>query len=366
MQVAATNWILKGSKIYCAKTLLSILLSFRKKDASLWPILFNRSNLQFATSMSGISAFYNLLKSILIGKIHTKYIPAISGSISSLLLLLDRDSKRTGSIAQFVFVRTIYFMIRAFVYKAAPKLKSEKHRNFTVHVRSSKNVLVQWMRDLIDQYGHFIVWLYSSCTICYTSFVVPEYLTKSTYRMLLWTTNSYGSFGKNAEKYVRGMSKLIRALEAIPNTKSMELIPQHTTSLQHYLNLKKVSTGELKDALVQIKEIETFLSPDSRHKLLFDSVQHPNHVDSLSAAVERFRSIFGLTYKSYFILNVFPVAYQLFKSYKNLKDLQISDLTMNALISSIRTCGMTSAYVACFELSISFLRRLFGRERSIS
>jgi hypothetical protein len=370
--MSAETLLVKGSTLYTIKTLLSVLYYLRNPKGSFLKVLLNSSNFQFATSLAGLSAVYRYLKAKLKGFLDDRYVPLVAGSFSSLLLMLDRDSGRTRMLSQLVVIRTFYYLLRAYVYKSNPALKSEPRHTAQLQVRESTNAVERFIRNTIHSLGHYIVWVYCSFKVCYTSFVEPEFMTKSFYRTLLWTTNSRRSFGKNAETYVRGLANLNRALVALPDVSKIEHVPSSVSSVMHYRNIKENASGALKDSLVQIQDIESFLDSSAHHDWFCCSAQHPKHTRCIEGAMDRFGAIFKLTYKTYFILNALPVVYHFFSKYvlkrgsKTKENENDGSKITQAVISSLRTCTMTSAYVACFEIILCSLRRIFGRETSIA
>jgi hypothetical protein len=370
--MTAKTLLVKGSAFYAIKTIISMLSHLRNPKGSFLKVLLNLSNFQWALSLAGLSAVYRYLKKKCKGLIDDQYLPFVAGSFSSLLLLLDRDSVRTRMLSQLVVIRTMYYLLRAYVYRSSPTLNSESSQRERLQVRESTNAVERFLRNTIHSFGHYIVWVYASYKVCYTSFVEPEFMTKSFYRTLLWTTNSRRSFGKNAETYVRGLANLNRALVMIPNVSEIEHIPKNTSSLEHYRHIKERASGPLKNSLVQIQDIETFLDTKAHHDWFCCAAQHPKHTRCIEGAMDRFGAIFKLTYKTYFILNALPVVYHFFNKYilrrgrKKKEETNDGSKITQAVISSLRTCTMTSAYVACFEIILCSLRRIIGRETSIA
>jgi hypothetical protein len=157
--------------IYLLKTLLTLV-----KDRKL--VLFDLSTFRFAFSIAGFSSIYPLLKELLGGRVRKQYIPAVSGSIASLFLLADQDNSRTATIAQLVFVRTLYFSVRAVTYNKRPVDSSK------LKIRDSNTKVVSFIRKSIDLHGDHIMWCFVAYVIVYTTYNFPKYISKSYFKGL--------------------------------------------------------------------------------------------------------------------------------------------------------------------------------------
>jgi hypothetical protein len=166
------KWCKNTAVLFTLKTLLS-LVSLRKSKKSL-PIV---SNLLFALSISNISPTFDFLTKFLDSKMSPKASSFISGMFSSLWLWLDQTST-SGAFAQFVFIRTLYSFLRAFVYqkKLDCSFKTDEISDNIV-VRDSSYNSINIARNFIHKYGHLILWSICSYKACFISWTNPDYFT---------------------------------------------------------------------------------------------------------------------------------------------------------------------------------------------
>ncbi|KAJ2997004.1 hypothetical protein HDV02_005948 [Globomyces sp. JEL0801] len=284
----AINFIKKYISIYSLKSLVSLLSSLRKKRVDLWKILLDTSNARFALSISGMSAFYPLLLRILsTTSLNEKYQAGVAGAISSLWLTIDPVRSRTTTISQMVFMRTLYYAIRAFIYEKDIKehhqisdvdrldgikkpidSKKVEHSNHVI-VRSSNSPKLQFLRHLAHSNRILIIHL-----VCHFSFGYPRYMTKSFYKTLVDLTASHG---RHAYNNFRGLSDAIAFFASCKTIHPMEFNKTDMNSLDYYQHWEnKLPVGDkLKSLLQQVSTVKSSYTPGVKHYSLLCSMQHP-------------------------------------------------------------------------------------------
>lgn len=128
---------------YSAKSLISLLQYFltlrtKKSGPFIAATLFDASNVRFALSVSMFSYLYHVLKKKLTKDASDSKASAksfIAGSLASLCFLID-SKKNRSTISHMVFVRTLYFGVRAFVYTSSttahPKRVKQDGRSVSI------------------------------------------------------------------------------------------------------------------------------------------------------------------------------------------------------------------------------------------
>ena len=357
--------------LYSGQSLLLAIKFYLKSKSIDKSVFFNASNARFAISIAGLSSSFQFWKSMLQG-LSPVYKSAIAGALSAPFLMLDGDGQRSAMISQAIFTRTVYFMIRMFVYEPAMPGSTQ---NSKIQVRKSSNQFSKMLRKIIDKYGNWIVWIALAYRVCYASWVTPELLRKSYYDQLVYITGSNKRLGRDAKKFIRGASVLNNALEVLPNTHSLEKIPSGVSShahLEQYLR-KLDHNSNLWSALDNIKDISKYLpSQTAHHDNLSCLIQHPWQPDCNLAAYGIGKDVLSVTLPIFIKLNgaslVFSLIKQLYKCRRNKKPIEYRKMCKSiykSVIATLRSSLMLTGFISVFSLSVCKLRNVFGRTRGI-
>ncbi|KAJ3276897.1 hypothetical protein HDV01_002952 [Terramyces sp. JEL0728] len=341
---------------YALKTVLSLIRLLRKSKKINRNVLLNIPNIRFAISLAGMSSFYHLIAELYQGKY--KYI--VAGGLSSLWMVVDRDRKQTGNISQVIFIRTLYFMIRAFVYdKPKEEIKHEDEHKPALQLRKSEDKLTSRLRRYIDENGDYTIWMVGAFHICYCAFVYPEFLTKPYLSSLVYITGGYSRYGDNAIYLIEKLSKLIRF-----SSKNPLAIPlNHKQTSKAYVNdlmsvFKEKGFDEHLEALGGIAASCT----NAKHERLFCAMQHPTQQSCILAGFERGVDVYKKLIKTYLILNTTTFLFKLFNSIKKKKEHNKTHMFIHSMATAMRSCLFIAAYIGLFSHSICLLRRVYGKE----
>ncbi|KAJ3320113.1 hypothetical protein HDV06_005678 [Boothiomyces sp. JEL0866] len=343
---------------YGLKTLLSLVRLLRKSKKIDAHLLVNIPNIRFAVSLAGMSSFYHLISEMYTGK----YRYFLAGGLSSLWMIVDKDRKQTGNISQIIFIRTLYFMIRAFVYeKPAQEVKQDEtlEHSHKLTVKKSSNQLISKMRKYIDENGDYTIWMIGAFHICYCAFVYPEYLTKPYLSSLVYITGGYSRYGDNALYLIEKLSKLIRFSSINPSE-----IPLNTTKLSKDYIQDLVSTFKAKGYTEHLEALEGISSSCSsaKHERLFCAMQHPTQSSCILAGFERGADVYQKLIKTYLLINTTTFLFKLFNNIKKKKPHKKLHMFIHSMVTAMRSCLFIAAYIGLFSHSICLLRRLYGKE----
>jgi hypothetical protein len=296
------------ASVYGLNTLFSILIAYRSSKIIFVEFLFNKSNIQFAASIAGLSASNRYLQLIFDGLKTRSLIPMISGGLSSLFLLIDRDNKRSAMIANLLVVRSLFFTVRAFTYEKPVGVHDD---HYNLKIRPSKHLMVVRLRKFIDSVGHLFIWSSISTIFSYSCFTSPTYFSvvilitkKSFFKSLLSISASYKRLGKNCYKHVLGTANLNHFLKKQLIPHDIEMVRDGTTSLEHLRLFKKIGDGNLQEIIQDIKDLEHLLPPGIKHKRFMCAVQHPGQSGCADAAIQVGIEVFKGMIKTYFTLNL--------------------------------------------------------------
>ncbi|KAJ3320110.1 hypothetical protein HDV06_005675 [Boothiomyces sp. JEL0866] len=357
---------------------IKILISFVRKRKNGFKMI-DSSNARFATMMAGFS-LYPLLVQLLPNYSQKHF---IAGCLSAIWLIVDKDQKRTATISQMIFIRTVYFVIRAWIYKGVketglkelPDSKAEgpheESHQKELELRSSKSEIVNGFKKLVHLYGDHIIWASSAFHICFTAFNFSEYLSKSYFKSLVYITGSYERFGPDAANIIKGMSNIIKYGTRHPE--NLPDIPAGKTTLEFLNEFEKTlpSNEEGRSFLKSVDAIKGALPITVRHNKFICAMQHPETASCTIAALHTCRDVVRRLIKIYILLNLASLsvsfgtlAYNKYKRKTTKKT--VSKIIKNAMINTIRSCLMVAGFVGGFSLSLCTLRKLFGREYLIS
>ncbi|KAJ3276899.1 hypothetical protein HDV01_002954 [Terramyces sp. JEL0728] len=345
--------------LYSLKTLLSLVGFIKNRRGKFSSAIFNISNAQFAISISGVSSFYPLLLHLFrkLG-ISSDYCPGLAGAVSSLWLLADRDDKRSRTISSLVFVRTLYFLIRAVVYveptdkqhegdsaeNSSDKLPTEAERQATqlhdhqTKVRIVGNQFLQSIVNTVHYSGHWMIWIANSVHACTLQYPYPELMENGYYNTILKLMAVSDRYGRNYEPVVAKVSQTTKYY--IQNGID-QCIPAGTTSLE-YLN--SLNTPEIGKAVEMFKGL---VDPSAVHSRLCCVLHHPQEAWNISRSMA----------KTYFLYNLASTIMSLYRNRKN-----IPHKVYRLAIDTVKMCLMISVFVGLFNLSSCQFRRLFRKE----
>ncbi len=162
--------------------------------------------------------------------------------------------------------------------------------------RKSSYAPIQYLEQIIHLYGDYISWSLMSAFIVYSSFVYPEYYTKSFYKRLIYVTASKERLGHDADKIFRQLSVVIKR----PNLQAK--IPPGTKTIDFFRALKKqsIDNNVWLDVLMGVSD----RWGDLCHGRLVCAIQHPEQSScakgSLMLSIAIFRKMLG----NYFIINI--------------------------------------------------------------
>ena len=353
--------------LYGGQTLLSILqLYLRSKSISLETFI-NLGNLKFASSIAGLTSSYRFWIELLGNLSSTKKV-AVAGALAAPMLLIDDNKQRSAMIAQAIFTRTLYFMIRVFVYESFMVDGKE-----TIKVRESNNVMLKTIRKVIHKCGDWIVWFALAYRVCYASWVTPELLRKNYYDQLVYITGSNVRMGREAKHFIQGATQINNVLEEMPFVHKVENIDHNMSSFDHYTkhlnNLAKNS--KLWTALDHSKNILKHLPKESvHHDNLSCLMQHPWQPNCTLAALGIAKDVFKVTLPIFTKLNgaslVLSISKMIYKSKSKgevTETKRIKNSFFRAILATLRSSLMLTAFISIFSLSVCQLRSIFGRAR---
>ncbi|KAJ3320111.1 hypothetical protein HDV06_005676 [Boothiomyces sp. JEL0866] len=350
--------------LYILKTLLSLVGRLKNGKTNLKSVLLNISNAQFAISLSGVSSFYPLLLHILRKQgFREDYCPGLAGGLSSLWLLADRDSKRTRTISSLVFVRTLYFLIRAVVYvEPNAHVRDIEHlpskevepvlHDHQTKVRTFGNKYIQYLVNSVHYTGHWWIWIANSVHACTLQYPYPELMEKGYYNTILKLMAVSNRYGPKYEPVVEQVSK---ATKYFIDNGVDQCIPIETTSLEYLLKLK--SNPELDKAVDIFKGL---VDPLAHHSRVCCVLHHPQHDNCYKSAFLIAWNISKSMAKTYFLYNLVSTLLSLYKNQKN-----IPHKVYRLLVDTLKMCLMISVFVGLFNVSSCSLRRIFKREHLI-
>lgn len=304
-QITILNLILNTIKlfskrfgvIYLLKTIFSLI-----KARKLSPI--DASNARFATSIAATSTVYPLLKQNLIGRLQPMHIPFVAGSLSSLLLRIDTDSTRTGTISQIIFVRTAFYLIRAFTYSNPGGRFFIGDREKKLSIRNSNSRVIIAIRKIIDMNGGHIIWIIFAYIIVFTTFNYPNYVSKSYFKGLVYISGCYKKYGKMAESMVYNSGMLLQNLHAKRHLQALERIPESKTSIDYLTQTKdSIKDPLIKADFLKIMVFTDFIPPSIHHDYLQCVFSHPHHSSCLKGALFTAKKVLLSGGKTYLILN---------------------------------------------------------------
>ncbi|KAJ3316111.1 hypothetical protein HDV04_000321 [Boothiomyces sp. JEL0838] len=309
---------------YGLKTLLSLIQILRKSKHLNWQVFLNAPNMRFAVSLAGMSSFYHLITEIFPGKY--KYF--VAGALSSLWMGVNKDRKQTGNISQIIFIRTLYFLIRAFVYEDSEQVKDDEHGH-KLKLRKSSNSLLEKLKRFIDENGDYTIWMVGAFYICYCAFVYPEYLTKPYLSSLVYITGGYSRYGDKAIYLIEKLSKLIRFSSNHPleiplnkSKKSKEYVADLVTEFK-----RKGYTEHLE----ALEGISSSLA-NTKHERLFCAMQHPTQSSCVLAGFERGVDVYGKLIKTYLLINTTTFLFKLFNNIKKKKEHNKLHMTVEMVV----------------------------------
>ncbi|KAJ3276900.1 hypothetical protein HDV01_002955 [Terramyces sp. JEL0728] len=349
---------------------IKILISFvRNRKTGLR--LLDSSSSRFATTLAGFSLYPALVQVFSTHK--SKHF--IAGCLSALWLVADNDDKRTATISQIVFMRTVYYVIRAWVYKGVketglqeiPKANADPNEAESHHkeleLRKSKYGIVNKFKQLVHLHGDHIVWASSAFHICFAAFNYSEYLSKSYFKSLVYITGSYERFGPDAANIIKGMSNIIKYGTRHPG--KLPDIPAGKTTIE-FLNEfgKGLPKNEEGDAFLKsVSAIKGALAQNVHHQKFICAMQHPETA-SCRDVVRRLIKIYIFLNLASLSVSFGTLAYSKYKKKTTKKT--VTSIINHAIISTVRSCLMVAGFVGGFSLSLCTLRKLFGREYLLS
>ncbi|KAJ3301409.1 hypothetical protein HDV03_000878 [Kappamyces sp. JEL0829] len=370
------NWIKKFLSLYGIKTALSLLGWARKGRPSLLHCCFDASNARFALAYSSYSFLFHALKpraAKMVGQ--EKPAVVLSGSLASLCLLIDRDDSRSEAISQLVFIRTLYFAVRAWLYASgdadmALEAKSLHDREPHLKLRASSSTWTKWMRTFIHRHGLYATWSFVAWVICYRCFVKPDHVTKEFFNALITVTSFKKRTGKEADQIVRGMARLSQFFVSQPSRDPIELIPPTATSIGHIESVMQSGTALQKQALAPSSKIVAVLDPDIRHSRLMCAIQHPETASCFGGGLVAAGAVFMGIWKTYLIINsvsfLFSEATMLYKAKlsrnRRPRKSSFANHVRKTMVATVRNSLMISAFVGLFSFWTCVIRRAVGRE----
>ena len=163
------------------------------------------------------------------------------------------------------------------------------------------------LRSYIDKHGEFTVWVLSAFQICFLCFSAPRHVTPAFFESLIQVTASKKRLGPHASRIVRGMSDLNTHLSSLPQRHEIEVIPLGTPSKDHISKYMKLSSTHSSPALANVlnpmKPILDVLSPSIHHDRLVCAIQHPGNASCMEGGLLTSRQVFAGLWKTYVVLN---------------------------------------------------------------
>lgn len=161
------------------------------------------------------------------------------------------------------------------------------------------------LRSYIDKHGEFTVWVLSAFQICFLCFSAPRHVTPAFFESLIQVTASKKRLGPHASRIVRGMSELNGHLSSLPQRHEIEVIPLGTPSKDHISKYMKLSSQSpaLANVLNPMKPILDVLSPSIHHDRLVCAIQHPGNASCMEGGLLTSKQVFAGLWKTYVVLN---------------------------------------------------------------
>lgn len=297
------------------------ILNFKKRQIT--------ASLRFSTSLTLISASNQFLQQ------KFRVNAFLSGLISSLFLLIA-DKNSSKFVASLVFCRTIHFMTRSWLYDVKGKL-----RNSTT-------------AKVIDKYGEFLVWIYSSFNTNILISLYPELMPRSYRNGLMAAAGHTVRLGPKYVEILAGMRVLVKGLVGNQDPSLKQPLAEPTKTF-----LKKNLDNPLASGL---KDLVKILPDNAQHALLVCGAWHPHQDSCLTASlISVALLVFKINIKSYLMLNFLSLVSRLHKK----KSLELAAFR-KWILDSLRSCAMVSVYMGTISLATCVFRRGLQREYLLS